>query len=247
MRTRSRPKAPLVLAILLVLAGAACGGGTAGASIAPVASPGSSPAASLVPVTTPEQATERVVATEPRLNGVPPRQPDSIGATSWYEATPAGDGFRVEVYVGWGDCISGCIDDHTWTYSVARDGTVSLVSEEGVPVPDGEWPSPGGTGRTGVFGTAVAGPVCPVEQPGDPNCAPRPVPGARVLFLDEQGAEAASAETDAAGRLFVELSPGRYTVAAQPVEGLMGVPAPLTVDVDEGESVIELPYDTGIR
>ena len=53
--------------------------------------------------------------------------------------------------------------------------------------------------------------------------------------------------TDAAGRFQVALPPGDYTVIGQPVEGLMGNPAPLDVVVAEGDVTIELSYDTGIR
>ena len=86
-------------------------------------------------------------------------------------------------------------------------------------------------GTTGIVGTAVAGPVCPVERPGDPACAPRPVAGATILIRDATGADVATIVTDAAGRFQVALPPGVYTVAGQPVEGLMGNPAPLDVEV----------------
>ena len=104
-----------------------------------------------------------------------------------------------------------------------------------------------GGGTTGIAGTAVAGPVCPVERPGDPACAPRPVAGATILIRDATGADVATIVTDAAGRFQVALPPGVYTVVGQPVEGLMGNPAPLDVEVSEGDVTIELSYDTGIR
>ena len=53
--------------------------------------------------------------------------------------------------------------------------------------------------------------------------------------------------TDAAGRFRVALPPGVYTVVGQPVEGLMGNPGPLEVEVGGGDVTIELSYDTGIR
>ena len=71
--------------------------------------------------------------------------------------------------------------------------------------------------------------------------------GATILIRDAAGADVATIVTDAAGRFQVALPPGVYTVAGQPVEGLMGNPAPLDVEVGEGDVAVELSYDTGIR
>jgi hypothetical protein len=140
--TRSLPRLFPLAVVLVVLA--ACSGSTAGA-------PGASAAAASAPaagrcVTTPEAAVERIVALEPRLAGIAAQDPDTVGASSWYVATPTDDGYDVEVYVGWGDCMAGCIEDHTWMFSVTRDGAVELLSEQGQAVPDAAWPSPGGAG-----------------------------------------------------------------------------------------------------
>jgi len=108
-------------------------------------------------------------------------------------------------------------------------------------------PSPVASPVGGISGIALAGPTCPVERPGDPACAPRPVAGATILIRDATGADVATVVTDAAGRFQVTLSPGDYTVVGQPVEGLMGHPEPLHVNVAEGDVTIELSYDTGIR
>jgi hypothetical protein len=53
--------------------------------------------------------------------------------------------------------------------------------------------------------------------------------------------------TDASGHFRFALPPGSYTVIAHPVEGLMGSPGPVEVEVIEGDVTIELAYDTGIR
>ena len=103
------------------------------------------------------------------------------------------------------------------------------------------------SGDAGIGGIALAGPVCPVERPGDPACAPRPVAGATVVIRDAAGNEAATATTGGDGRYEVGLPPGRYTVEGLPVEGLMGNPAPVEVEVGEGFVTVDLPYDTGIR
>ena len=62
-----------------------------------------------------------------------------------------------------------------------------------------------------------------------------------------RGNEVATATTGVDGRYEVALPPGRYTVEGLPVEGLMGNPAPVDVEVGDGDVTVELSYDTGIR
>lgn len=99
-----------------------------------------------------------------------------------------------------------------------------------------------------VFGIALAGPVCPVEtNPPDPSCAPRPVGDATVLAVSDSG-NVVEATTGANGRFSFVLAPGRYEITAQPVEGLMGAPQPVDVEVlAEQVDLGVLMYDTGIR
>jgi hypothetical protein len=110
-------------------------------------------------------------------------------------------------------------------------------------------PSASTPARTGIAGTATAGPVCPVERvPPDPSCAPRPVAGAVIVIRDQSGAEIARTQTGADGAFFVAVAPGAYEVDPQPVQGLMGTPGPQPVGVDAGHGVtIAVVYDTGIR
>jgi hypothetical protein len=116
----------------------------------------------------------------------------------------------------------------------------------------GGTPLPSPSVTTGVLEvTAVAGPTCPVEtDPPDPNCAPRPVEGARVLVSPGDGRDIVVADgtTDARGQVTFELAPGDYIVTAFEVAGLMGTPEPATVTVagDEAEP-LTFSYDTGIR
>ena len=191
-----------------------------------------------------------VVASDPRFATVQPRDLDLIGQSAWWEARPASGvgAFVVTIRIGWGDCQAGCIDQHQWTYAVTPDGGVRLLAEDGPPVPADEMPG-GDAGRTGVAGRAVAGPVCPVETvPPDPACAPRPVAGARVVVLDPSGAVVAEVRTDAAGAFSFDLDPGDYTIAPDPVDGLMGTPAPVDISVLDGATTsVDLEYDTGIR
>ncbi len=201
-------------------------------------------------VTTPEAAVERVLAFEPRLVGIRPKDDDLIGQSAWYEVTPASGvgAFLVGVRVGWGDCPAGCIDEHTWQYAVAPDGTVTLQREDGDEPPGEAWPAAGQSGRTGFDIRAVAGPVCPVERPGDSACDPRPVPDAAVVIRDGSGAQVATVTLDNAGLAFVPLPPGDYSIDAAPVEGLMGTPAAISATLLAGHAeAVVLDYDTGIR
>lgn len=241
---------PLLLVALLAVLAAACSV-AGGPPVSPTPAPTPLPTSAPSPVTTAEQAVAAVIAREPRLTGIMARNPDLIGQGTWYEVAPASGvgAFLVTIHVGWGDCPSGCIDRHEWLYAVAPDGTVTLQSESGPPVPDEVWPSPGGDGRTGISLTALAGPICPVEtEPPDPACAPRAVPGAVVRVLDVGGVEVMRATLDGGGFAFLALEAGTYTLEPQPVEGLMGTPAPASVTVTDGVAVpIVLSYDTGIR
>ena len=228
-----------VVALVVV----ACAGGASGSLPAPTP-PG--PA-----VTLPGHAVARVVSTEPRLTGIQPFDTGLIGQSSWYTVEPASGvgAFLVTVRVGWGDCESGCIDEHGWVYAVTPDGGVRLVNETGPAVPDDAWPSPGGAAESGIRGLALAGPVCPVEtEPPDPDCAPRPVAGAAIVVRDASGSEVARATTEADGGFFVPLPAGLYVLEPQAVEGYMGTAAAFEVDVQDGVATeVQLDYDTGIR
>jgi hypothetical protein len=133
--------------VAIVIGAMACGG-----SSAPSGSPGGSPAPSAGGrVTSEEDAVARVVELEPRFAGITKRDPEMIGQASWYEVAPASGvgAFLVTISVGWGDCPSGCIEEHTWVYAVAPDGTVRLQSESGTEMPSDALPAPG-TGGGGA-------------------------------------------------------------------------------------------------
>ena len=112
----------------------------------------------------------------------------------------------------------------------------------------GTAPSPPVAPGTGLAITSAAGPTCPVETLGDPACAPRPVPGAKVTILDVGGREVSTVVLDAKGAALVTLPAGKYVVRAQPAAGLMGTPGPMEVAVVGGKlTAVDLSYDTGIR
>ena len=248
-------RGPLALALVSALLGAGCSGGAA-PSATRDASSVPSPAPSVGgPVRTEADAVARVVEHEPRFTGIRARDPNLIGQSAWYDvAAASGVGaYIVTMRVGWGDCPSGCIEEHTWTYAVLPDGEVKLQSEGGSTVPPDAWPAPvgsgGGSTQAGLHITAVAGPTCPVETvPPDPDCAPRPVPGVSVAIFDDAGEGKATLVLDAAGEGFVGLAPGVYIVNGQGATGLMNGPEAQRVEVEDGRvTEVELLYDTGIR
>ncbi len=260
----TRATLPIAVIVLIV---SACASGSAGASPTPSGTPAGSPAPTTDPsvdpsaapiggpVTTEAEAVARIVAAEPRFDGIMPFRDDLIGQANWYKVSRslANGDFQVTVRLGWGDCPAGCIEEHIWEFTVARDdGTVSVVSETGDQVPITSWPATAidaDGGRSAISGLATAGPICPVEKnPPDPSCAPRPVVGATVVIRNASGAVIAQLATDPAGAFFADLEPGRYIVEALPADGLLGTPGPQPVTVEAGvTSTVQLDYDTGIR
>jgi hypothetical protein len=110
-------------------------------------------------------------------------------------------------------------------------------------------PGASASGRTGLGGSATAGPVCPVEKvPPDPACAARPVVGATLVVRDGSGREIARATTGPDGTFFVTVPAGTYVVEPQAVQGLMGTAPPQDVTVAAGATAtMTVVYDTGIR
>jgi hypothetical protein len=239
--------APLVFVLLF--------GACSGAASSPGAS---SPPPTAVPITTAAAAAARVQDVVPSLAAVGPQDPNLIGACCFWEASPSADGFTVVFEVGWGDCESGCINRHRFTYAVSGEGAVQLTDDAGAPIPSGIPGSGGGDpttgggggilpGGSGIQGRALGGPTCPVVTANDPNCADRPIAGATILVLNAAGSEIARVTTDADGRYLVTLPAGPYTVEPQPVAGYMRSAEPTQVTVGNGFATVDLAYDTGIR
>lgn len=187
-----------------------------------------------------EAAIALAAAQEPLFAGIAPRDPEIIGQAAWSEVTETEDGWRVVFRIGWGDCPSGCIDEHVWTYQVTPTGEVTPIDETGSPLPP----------DLGVHGTVVAGPTCPVvTDPPDPSCADRPVADAELVITTMDGIEVARTMSDADGAFGIILAPGVYWLVPSPVEGLMGTAEPQEFSVIWGMPGPELvvAYDTGIR
>jgi hypothetical protein len=219
-------RSSLFLSTVLVFMLTACSaaGGSAGGSQGPI---------------TEADAIRLVLAQNARFAGIGPAEADLIGQAAWYEVSDATDGWQISIRIGWGDCPAGCINQHIWIYRVSNAGDITLVREQGEPLPE-----------TGVHGVVVAGPTCPVETiPPQSGCEGRFVEGAVLIFMDSTGAEAARATSAADGTFDVALAPGEYRVVPQPVEGLMGTAPESTfrVEIGEAETELTIAYDTGIR
>ena len=94
--------------------------------------------------------------------------------------------------------------------------------------------------------TVTAGPTCPVDRVGDPACAPRPV---KWRSAAPGRAERMTLTTDASGTAReADVPVGAYRLVAQPVNGLMGTPAPRGVVIRRSDAThVTIRYDTGIR
>lgn len=137
----------------------------------------------------------------------------------------------------------------TTTTTPATSTTTHLTTTTTTSTSTSTTPAPHGSGQ--VAGTALFGPVCPVEHiPPDPACAPRP--GAvRVTLVRANGSVAASGDAGADGRFNITVAPGTYTVqaaTAQPTPGRGCSASPATVMVKPGQtSTVAVSCDTGIR
>ncbi|MEX1156838.1 MAG: carboxypeptidase-like regulatory domain-containing protein [Chloroflexota bacterium] len=197
------------------------------------------PGGTTAPLTA-DEAVQLVLAQQARFTGIEPLDPNLIGQSSWYQVTDTDAGWEVVVRIGWGDCPAGCISERRWTYALSGEGSVTLLREEGDELP----------GPTGVRGSVVAGPTCPVvTDPPDPDCADRPVAGAVLVITDLDDAEIARVTSGADGEFSIDLPSGLYRLVPQAVDGLMGTAAPIEFGVELEGPATELlvSYDTGIR
>jgi hypothetical protein len=227
---------------------AACGGAAPTASPVPPAA-SASPAPSARPADSAQSAVDAVRARVPLLDGFGPKDPDLIGQATFWTATSTSAGWEVTFETGWGDCQAGCIDRHTWSWTVKRDGSIAFVAEAGSALPEDTLAAlKASSTRTGVAGRATGGPTCPVERPNDPACAPRLVAGAALVVRDGTGKEVARVTTDGSGYFRLALAPGSYTLEAPQVEGFVSAMAPTPFTVQQGaEAWMDVAYETGLR
>jgi len=103
------------------------------------------------------------------------------------------------------------------------------------------------SGDSGVRGTVLLGPTCPVETMESP-CPDRPLPDVQVQVL-QGGDVLTTIRSDGDGRFTVALEPGDYVLQAVVQEGGPGMSAkPVDVTVTSGAFVeVTVPVDSGIR
>lgn len=173
---------------------------------------------------------------------------NAIGQANWYQVARgrSADAILVTVRLGWGDCQSGCIDEHRYEYTVVND-TITGVVESGVSFPPFDF-GPGGPSSLMV--SASAGPTCPVvSDPPDPACADRPVADAVVTATPVKG-DAREAHTGADGTYTLNLPAGIYLVTAESATvGLPGAePQSVVLALGaDGVGSLAFSFDTGIR
>jgi hypothetical protein len=98
---------------------------------------------------------------------------------------------------------------------------------------------------SGVRGTVLAGPQCPVERAGSP-CPDAPVAGALVRAT-QGGTVVATDRTDTGGRFSIALDPGIYLLTVETSVGIGGA-RPVSVAVRSGGyATANITVDTGIR
>lgn len=103
------------------------------------------------------------------------------------------------------------------------------------------------SGDSGVRGTVLLGPTCPVVTMESP-CPDLPLADAEVQVL-QGGDVVATVRSDGDGRFTVALDPGDYVLQAIVEEGGPGMSAkPVDVTVTSGAFVdVIVPMDSGIR
>ncbi len=108
---------------------------------------------------------------------------------------------------------------------------------------------PGQTARsdTGIRGTVILGPTCPVEEAGQSPCL-TPLAAELVVRSKDGSTEVARVASGADGRFELALPPGDYVIWPEPGENGFPVAQPLDVSVVAGNfSELEINYDSGIR
>lgn len=121
--------------------------------------------------------------------------------------------------------------------------TVAACSEIGIPIETPVAPS-------GIRGTVVLGPTCPVEStPGANDPVPCLTPySANLVIIDSEGARVESVTSAADGSFQVDVPPGDYVVTPATGADTYPVAQPVSVTVAAGQyASVEINYDTGIR
>jgi hypothetical protein len=101
---------------------------------------------------------------------------------------------------------------------------------------------------SGIEGTMLAGPQCPVIRPDAPECEDQPYQGTVVVKTANGLQEVTRFTAEADGHFRVPLYPGTYLL--QPLPGTNGFPhaGEQTVEVESSAfTSVTILFDTGIR
>ena len=112
--------------------------------------------------------------------------------------------------------------------------------------PPGPTSTPGTTsGETGIAGTVLIGPQCPVVREDEP-CPDQPYE-ADIDVYEASGKLVAQVRSDANGEFFVALAPGAYRLEPRS-PGALPYASPQEVTVIAGQvAPVVVSYDSGIR
>jgi hypothetical protein len=127
---------------------------------------------------------------------------------------------------------------HVFTLKSATPNSVTLVVTSLVPV---------SADKAFIGGYVHVGPVCPVMQnPPDPNCADKPLAGARVI-IKNGNTVVAQTTSDAAGNFKISVPPDSYIIEIKPASGAMLPRCEGGVIKALGVTNIDIACDSGIR
>lgn len=102
-----------------------------------------------------------------------------------------------------------------------------------------------GSGDSGIQGTVLLGPTCPVETIEHP-CPDRPIV-AEVIVSSTDGRKVAGVRSGDDGRFSVSVPPGDYVITVGELQGIRFA-KPLSVRVPDGGFVeVTVSVDSGIR
>jgi hypothetical protein len=105
--------------------------------------------------------------------------------------------------------------------------------------------SSAGTGDSGIQGTVLLGPACPVQAAERP-CPDKPI-AADLVVTNADGHKVASARSGKDGKFRITLPSGTYEVKAMNLNG-MQLSKPVSVTVPPGRFIeVTVPVDSGIR
>jgi hypothetical protein len=101
--------------------------------------------------------------------------------------------------------------------------------------------------NSGVHGTVLLGPTCPVQRiPPDPKCADRPYQADFVITSSVGGTSKVSSGAD--GKFEQQLPPGDYTIAPSNNGKVLPRAGSQVFTVQSGQfTEIQIQFDSGIR